>query len=69
MTPDPFKLSHEALLEFAREGVTMAIGINTGNPDWTVEDYAFHIRAQKEIEYRLKRLRERQAKEEKNEQK
>lgn len=49
-----FKLSNLELLEFALTGVNTDIGTNTGNPDWTHEDWSFHIRAQKEIERRIK---------------
>jgi hypothetical protein len=49
-----FKLSKLDLLTFALEGVNTTIGTNTGNPDWTREDWEFHYRAQKEIERRIK---------------
>jgi len=52
-----FKISTQDVLKLALEGVRMTIGINSGNPDWTRDDWEWHYRAEKEIERRLKILK------------
>lgn len=54
MSNERFKLSNLDLLLFALSGVKTEIGTNIGNPDWTHEEWSFHIQAQREIERRLK---------------
>lgn len=54
MAAERWKLTNLELLEFALEGVITIIGVNSGNPDWTVDDWRFHYNAQKEIERRIK---------------
>lgn len=49
-----FKLTTHELLEFAKIGVRTEIGVNSGNPDWTREDWEFHYKAEKEIDRRIK---------------
>jgi hypothetical protein len=67
-TRDPrFKLTTEDILIFASEGINFTIGVNSGNPDWSREDWEFHYRAQKEIVRRLKLVRSAQIKSDKTE--
>jgi len=54
MSGTRFKLSTTEVLEFALEGIRTTIGVNSGNPDWTREDWEYHYKAEREIERRLK---------------
>lgn len=49
-----FKLTHKEILEFALYGVRTEFGVNTGNPDYTEEDFEQLRKTENELIRRLK---------------
>lgn len=50
---EKFKLSDLAILAFAKVGVTVAVAKGINDPDFTRDDFEFHLRAEREIDRRI----------------